>query len=133
MQILLNKYRALEYVRGFREQHISEYKEQFKGWQTSIEAHADTLKEWSQAGAQGKKPEELPRPVNHLKHYEDLIQKLTLHQADTILVEDSDYEEIVHNKFHWTRQWSHSNATYSVASHGSLSSSNVPEDHVEIE
>jgi hypothetical protein len=112
MKIVLSKEEALEALTQHQERHIEEYKEQFKGWRTAMQEHGEALKEWATEGAEGKRPQEPTRPTNHLKNYQDLIQKLNYHQLDTIEVDEGEFNQIVNDSFYWSYNWLIMNDTY---------------------
>lgn len=158
MEISLLTKTALDKLREHRERHIVEYKEQFKGWQEAMQGHGDALKDWATNRSDEQQPTAPPRPTNYLKQYNEFIQKLEYHELETIVVEEYEFDQIINDKFNWTRGWFNNNAMYASASltadridghfagggrvTGSLLSASsvtgakisaLPEDHVEIE
>lgn len=116
MRLILSKKRVLDTLRANKERHILEYKEQFKGWQDAMQKHGDDLKDWAQNHSDKKQPSAPPRPADHLEDYDKLIQKLEHHVEENIEVEEYEFDQLVNDKFNWTRGWLLSNATYASAS-----------------
>jgi hypothetical protein len=115
VELIISKQDALEKLNVHLERHITEYKEQFRGWQQAMQIYGDTLKAYAAGSAEGKRPDEPVRPVNHIKQYKELINKLEHHVPETILVDDYEFDQIINDKFGWTGGFLLSNTTYAAA------------------
>lgn len=119
MQIKLLVTTALTKLKEHRDRHVAEYKEQFKGWQAAMEQHAEEIKAWVQAQSEVEgeahkysRPAEPSRPHNHLSGYNSFIQKLEYHEDTVIELTESEFEQIINDRFYWYDGWLSANARY---------------------
>jgi hypothetical protein len=113
MKILLSKKVALISLYENKENHVNTYEETLRGWEMKLEEYTVKLNNWAKnGGQQGERPSEPPKPKDYTEEYDKLIKQLEYHQAETIEVEEYDFDQIINDKFSWSSGFLTTNSMY---------------------
>mgnify|MGYP001574368792 CR=1 FL=1 len=114
MQIKLDKADTIRIVERHLKIHKEEYAKQLAGWQAAMTEYGQKLKAWSDAGGLAKdRLFEPAKPQSFEAEYELWLRKFSLHQFDIIELDDSEFREVIDNKFTWDHAFLANSATYS--------------------
>lgn len=113
MQIAIQTHYATQLLQQHKSRHITAHEEAKKGWEVAMEQYSKDLSAWALAGGVDKdRPKEPHRPMNYTKEYNALIDKISYHQEALLILTDHEFNQIVKDKFGWSRGFMASNSTY---------------------
>ena len=115
MKISIKTARAIELLMANKEKHSEEYTKQLVGWKTQMEEYGKHLGDW--ANAEGKRDErekEPHRPDNYVKEYDKMLEMLSWHIGELIMLNEEDFDKIVLDKFVWSGYFLANSNTYST-------------------
>jgi hypothetical protein len=128
MKITMAKADVIAILEKNRQEHIDTYQETVDAWQKALQEYTDALNAWAFAGGdRSKRPAEPPKPHKYTQSYNEHLTQLRYHILDTVELDNSEYREIVQNKFGWSGHFYATNSSYT----GRLASSDDENDEDE--
>lgn len=109
MEIKVKVSDAIAVLKENHEKHINEYKEKLAEWRKAVAKYTEDLARWFKDEKDEGRPPEPPRPRNYLGDYDRLINKLSWHTDETIVLSDYEYNMIFEDSFQWKNNFKQQN------------------------
>ncbi len=116
-QTTVNKAELLKILEENRSKHRRVFEAALSGYQKEA---LRQLEEKVRALKAGKYPKiyiHLASPEDHTKDYDRIIRMVSMHQGDTIILEEQQFAWYVEDDWQWKRQWATTSNAYASASY----------------
>lgn len=117
MKLTVKTETAIHALKNHLAVHLEEYVNQLSGWQEKMKQYGELLAAWAaEGGNDADRPDQPKKPQSFKTEYKRLLKMLEVHEGETIIMEEEEFDEIFMDRFGWKRTFHQNSALYSVAS-----------------
>lgn len=123
--VTISKKKLLAELEKNKKEHKLIYDEALHGWQSEVTLSLTEALDKAMNNVEFITFLDIPKPENHLNEYSEIIDRVTWHEDDVIILDLREFNQFVRDSWDWMPHFLNTAVNYSSSSSSSSSTSSL--------